>query len=131
MGGRWRSVATAAAAALAVRVAAAGGGAGCNGGGGASSDAGDDSTVEASDICGAFTEAGARCPMVSPVRCFAECEAGGCYCRVGMGGTPTWTCVTDTTCMPDCAPVDPECGAPPGDDGPGEAGDDGAGDAAA
>jgi hypothetical protein len=101
-------------------LAAAVGLAGC-GGGGATSDGGADATVPSDDggsgegpstLCDEFTEAGAPCPGVSALRCFPLCDAGGCYCRLTPGGGgPRWVCVNDTTCLPDCAPVDPECGA--------------------
>jgi hypothetical protein len=60
------------------------------------------------DLCDAFTTVGARCPLESPVRCFPECEAGGCYCRPGEGGV-VWACVTDLSCVPDCGPLDDGC----------------------
>jgi hypothetical protein len=74
------------------------------------------SGAEASTICDEFTEAGAPCPGASPLRCFPLCDAGGCYCRVTPGGGPHWVCVTDTTCLPDCAPIDPTCGSDAGSD---------------
>lgn len=72
-------------------------------------------------ICTEFTEAGAPCPAASPVRCFSECEAGGCYCREqAPGEPPIWVCTVDTTCLPDCAPLDDGCSPVifTGDDGP-------------
>ncbi len=85
------------------------GAAGCTGGdSGSSSDAGD-ATIEATDICSMFTDAGDPCPQASPTRCFPLCEAGGCYCQVSMGGGPRWKCVTDLSCIPDCAPIDDAC----------------------
>jgi hypothetical protein len=79
---------------------------------------GDDSSADATeggevtdggaDICDEFTEVGAVCPRVSPVRCFALCDTGGCYCEATPQG-PRWTCHTDTTCIPDCAPIDDGC----------------------
>jgi hypothetical protein len=59
-------------------------------------------------ICAAFTSADAPCPTPSPVRCFPMCDAGGCYCRPTPQG-PRWTCTTDTTCLPDCAPINDGC----------------------
>src|SRR5579859_6600594 len=68
-------------------------------------------------ICAEFTEAGAACSRVSPVRCFAECVTGGCSCTATPAG-PRWTCITDLSCVPDCAPIDDACGQPQsGDDG--------------
>jgi len=65
-------------------------------------------------ICTEFTEAGAPCAVPSPVRCFSECEAGGCFCRATAVG-PRWICLSDFSCMPDCAPIDDACSqAPPG-----------------
>jgi hypothetical protein len=61
-------------------------------------------------VCTEFTEAGAPCPTASPVRCFAECETGGCFCREQHPGEPpVWVCTVDTSCMPDCAPLDDGC----------------------
>jgi hypothetical protein len=60
------------------------------------------------DLCDAFTEVGATCPMASPVTCFQECEAGGCFCDETSSG-PRWTCVTDRSCLPACAPIDDAC----------------------
>lgn len=89
-------------------------------------------------ICTEFTEAGAPCPVASPVTCFQECEAGGCSCRErGPGQPPVWVCTVDTSCLPDCAPLDDGCspviysGDDGPDDGPGDAvpGDDGPADA--
>jgi hypothetical protein len=84
----------------------------CTGDNGNASDAGGDATLEATDICSQFTDetkAGDPCPQASPTRCFPECESGGCYCAVGMGGGPAWKCTTDLSCMPDCAPIDDAC----------------------
>lgn len=72
-------------------------------------------------ICTEFTEAGAPCPVASPVVCFQECEAGGCSCRErGPGQSPVWVCTVDTSCLPDCAPLDDGCSPViySGDDGP-------------
>jgi hypothetical protein len=68
----------------------------------------DDAPPAILDICDAFTGVGARCPLESPVRCFPECEAGGCYCGPGDAGA-VWACVTDLSCVPDCGPLDDGC----------------------
>jgi hypothetical protein len=100
------------------------GGVGC-GGDDAASDGGSDATVDAFDLCDAFTEVGAACPFASPLRCFPTCEAGGCFCRATSGG-PQWTCQVDVSCLPDCAPLDDGCASGnPGDDGGADTGDDG------
>ena len=82
----------------------------------AASDGGADEDVDCGDeaptICDDFTEAGEPCPAASALVCFPMCEAGGCYCRVVPGKGPRWVCVTDTTCLPDCAPAQP-CDAEP------------------
>jgi hypothetical protein len=83
--------------------------AGCTGDSGGTSDAGGDATMEAADICDMFTKVGDPCPQANPTRCFPMCDAGGCYCAVGMGGGPTWKCTSDFSCVPDCAPVDDAC----------------------
>ncbi len=72
---------------------------------------GADAAPALTDLCDAFTSVGARCPLESPVRCFPECEAGGCYCGPGDGGA-VWSCVTDLSCVPDCGPLDDGCGGP-------------------
>jgi len=82
---------------------------------------GDDSPAGPDDaaeplICTQFTAAGSPCPTASPVLCFQECEAGGCTCRAMPGG-PRWVCVTDLSCVPDCAPVDDGCSTAPSEDG--------------
>jgi hypothetical protein len=59
-------------------------------------------------ICTEFTEAGAPCAVPSPVRCFPECDAGGCFCSATAVG-PRWSCLSDFSCMPDCAPIDDAC----------------------
>jgi hypothetical protein len=59
-------------------------------------------------VCTEFTKAGEPCATPSPVRCFPECEAGGCSCTASADG-PRWTCVSDFSCMPDCAPLDDGC----------------------
>ena len=63
-------------------------------------------------ICAEFTEAGAPCPLVSPVRCFPECDAGGCFCLSTPAGA-RWTCRTDLSCVADCAPIDDGCAPVP------------------
>ncbi|HEY3822365.1 MAG TPA: hypothetical protein VGL81_34605 [Polyangiaceae bacterium] len=113
----------------------------CNNNSSASGDDGGaiDGTIEDGDdaaeplICTEFTAVGAPCSTPSPVRCFAECEAGGCYCTATPSG-PRWTCQSDLSCVADCGPLDDGCAAiisgddATGDDGPG---DDGAEDAGA
>jgi hypothetical protein len=103
----------------------------CNSNSSASGDDGgaSDGTIEGGDdaseplICTEFTGVGEPCSTPSPVRCFAECEAGGCYCTATANGA-RWTCQTDLSCLADCAPIDDGCSPPLGDD----AGDDGSGD---
>jgi hypothetical protein len=113
----------------------------CNNNGNASGDDGGaiDGTLESGDdaaepaICLEFTEAGAPCSPASPVRCFAECEAGGCYCTATPDG-PRWTCQSDLSCVSDCGPLEDGCGTTIfGDDASGDdgAGDDGPADAGA
>jgi hypothetical protein len=75
--------------------------------------AGDNQGIGPSDagepvICTEFTEAGEPCAVPSPVRCFPECEAGGCSCTATADG-PRWRCLSDFSCMPDCAPIDDGC----------------------
>jgi hypothetical protein len=88
-----------------------------------------DGTLESGDdaaeplICTEFTAPGSPCSTPSPVRCFPECEAGGCSCTATAQG-PRWTCESDLSCLADCAPLDDGCASPTGDDG----GDDGTGD---
>jgi hypothetical protein len=72
---------------------------------------GDASAEALGSICDEFTEAGASCSVASAVACFPMCEAGGCFCTVKPGVGLRWVCVTDTTCLPDCAPLDESCGA--------------------
>jgi hypothetical protein len=81
----------------------------------ASSDASEDAGAEDADggsysICDAFTAVGHECPLASPFRCFPECEVGGCYCESTADG-PRWGCVTDLSCIPDCAPIEENCSA--------------------
>jgi hypothetical protein len=83
----------------------------------AAPDGGADASIGFIDICDAFTGVGTACPLESPIRCFAACEASGCYC-VGTADGPAWSCVTDLSCVPDCGPLDDGCGG-------GAAGDDG------
>jgi len=87
-----------------------------DGGADATSPPGDSASGDATTICDEFTEAGALCPGASALRCFPICDAGGCFCRLTPGGGPRWVCVTDTTCLPDCAPVDPTCASDAGSD---------------
>jgi hypothetical protein len=67
-------------------------------------------------ICTEFTEVGDPCSKASAVRCFPECEAGGCSCSP-TGSGPRWTCTTDLSCVPDCAPIDDGCTPAQGGDG--------------
>jgi hypothetical protein len=56
---------------------------------------------------------GSACSPIAPTKpCFLLCEAstGGCYCVAGPQGTGVWNCTTDDSCMPKCAPMDPDCG---------------------
>jgi hypothetical protein len=65
----------------------------------------------------AFSGAGNACPFVTPIRCFAQCEAGGCFCQ-GTDSGPRWACTTDRSCLPACAPIDLEqdgCAEPASD----------------
>jgi hypothetical protein len=103
--------------------------AGCGGDSNAADGGSTDATMFPPDgepeICLEFTKAGAPCSHASPVRCFAECDAGGCYCSQSPGGA-RWTCITDLACVPDCGPLDDGCSPMPlGDDG--STGDDGGG----
>ncbi len=68
-----------------------------------------DSALDAASICDDFTDVGEPCPAAIPVTCFPMCE-GGCFCREMPGVGPRWVCMSDTTCLPDCAPVDEPCG---------------------
>jgi hypothetical protein len=99
------------------------------GDGGAGTDAAISDDLSEPLICTEFTEAGAPCPLASPVVCFAECVTGGCSCSATPQG-PRWVCQTDLSCLPDCAPIDDGCSPlPVGDDGGGDAnGDDGGAD---
>src|SRR5438094_75204 len=56
------------------------------------------------DPCSLYTDAGDRCPVVTPKACFPMCDNGGCFCKAGPDG-PRWTCVIDTSCVPDGAPI--------------------------
>lgn len=54
---------------------------------------------------------GGACSPIAPDKpCFVECEAGGCSCVAGPKGTGIWQCTVDTSCLPKCAPEDPDCG---------------------
>jgi hypothetical protein len=81
---------------------------GCTGGKQSESEGGQDAAASVFDLCDAFTEVGAACPGPSPILCFPMCEAGGCTCSVSPSG-PRWTCATDLSCVPDCAPLDDGC----------------------
>jgi hypothetical protein len=71
----------------------------------------------------AFTGVGSACPAASPLRCFPLCEAGGCSCNETDNG-PRWACVTDLSCLPQCAPLDDACASDAGDvSDAGDAGD--------
>jgi len=83
---------------------------GCTGGA-AAPDGGVDASIVVIDVCDAFTGVDTACPLASPVRCFALCEAGGCFCRATPAG-PRWACETDLSCVPDCGPLDDGCGGP-------------------
>ena len=89
---------------------ALGGITGCGGDGVATEAGAPDVLEEAIDLCGAFTSAGGACPRAGPTRCFPMCRTGGCFCRAGAGG-PAWTCTTDTSCLPQCGPLDDACAA--------------------
>jgi hypothetical protein len=120
---RWgRAVVLASVTLGAVVVACSGGSQAPSGDGGSPIDATQVTDGEP-EICTEFTEAGAPCSRVSPVRCFAECTTGGCSCQTTPAG-PRWTCVTDLSCVPDCAPVDEACSPQQGGDD-GSATDDG------
>lgn len=54
---------------------------------------------------------GSECSPIAPnAPCFLMCEAGGCACITGPKGTGIWQCHIDTSCLPKCAPADPDCG---------------------
>ena len=88
-----------------------------------------EAAMQAPDPCDldAFTGAGMPCGTASPLVCFPECEAGGCSCVETTAG-PRWSCVTDLSCLPACAPIDDGCtpaleaGAAEGGDERGDAG---------
>jgi len=105
-GARWSSV-----VAFAAALAGAGATLGC--GTQEASSAGDasygDVDISAFDLCDAFTGAGTSCPRAGPLRCFAFCD-GGCSCGATAEGA-RWTCVTDLSCTPACAPLDALDGA--------------------
>lgn len=80
--------------------------------------AGDDASAAADaaattyDICDAFGGVGTACTLPGPFVCFALCD-GGCTCS-GAPDAARWTCVTDLSCVPGCAPLealDGECAA--------------------
>lgn len=78
-----------------------------------STDSGVDVAEEAPDLCDIdqFFDAGGvggSCLRVAPTRCFPMCATGGCRCAGGPSG-PTWTCTIDTSCLPDCGPLDGAC----------------------
>ncbi len=75
----------------------------------ATADGGADASAVVVDLCDAFTGVETACPFASPERCFPACEASGCYCRATAAG-PRWDCVTDLSCVPDCAPLEDGCG---------------------
>jgi hypothetical protein len=93
----------------------------CHGGDTSAVDAASDTTAQAIDLCDAFSGVDTSCPIASPLRCFALCEASGCFCRATPSG-PRWDCVIDLSCQPDCGPLDDGCA-------PSAASDDGSGDA--
>jgi hypothetical protein len=87
------------------------GAAGCNGGGSGGDGGPGDATTPPEDgpaICNEFTDAGLPCPQASPVLCFQQCTTGGCSCSETPAGR-VWVCHTDTSCLPDCAPIDDGC----------------------
>lgn len=86
----------------------------CGGDGAASADGGPEAAAVAMDVCDAFSGVGTSCPLASPNLCFPMCEAGGCLCGETPSG-PRWSCVTDRSCMPTCAPIDDACAADGGD----------------
>lgn len=100
-------------------------GASCHGGGATSpADAG---TFEAGDevgdaseapICMQFSQAGDPCPSASPVRCFPQCDSGGCSCvSLETGAPPVWVCRTDLSCVPDGPEAEDAAGATEAGDG--------------
>jgi hypothetical protein len=111
--------------ALPLGVVLALGSAACSRNNAAADDGGiDDAAATVIDICDAFTGVGTSCPLASPVQCFPECEAGGCFCRPTATG-PQWACETDLSCIPDCAPIDDACPvAVEGDGGPADSASD-------
>lgn len=112
-------------AVLGLAIALALGGTACSRNSAAGDDGGsEDAPATVVDICDAFTGVGTACPLASPVQCFAECEAGGCFCRTTAEG-PQWACVTDLSCIPDCGPIDDACAIGlSGDTGTNDAGTD-------
>jgi hypothetical protein len=80
------------------------------------------------DLCDAFTGAGTTCATPGPFVCFPFCD-GGCTCAAMTGGA-RWTCVTDLSCVPQCAPLealDGECASSDADLGDEPSAVDGAG----
>jgi hypothetical protein len=98
--------------------------AGCSSSNSASPDGGDDNVgpgdvnLEGPNFCDldAFDKAGMNggpCSPIDPDKpCFLLCETsmGGCSCVMGPKGTGIWQCTVDDSCMPKCAPMDPDCG---------------------
>jgi hypothetical protein len=120
-----------ASAALAVAIGLTG--AACSSTQAADDGGGGDATADVFDndgeplICQQFSEAGATCATVSPVRCFACGDGGGgCYCQSTPQG-PRWKCAIDPSCFP-CTLGDEDC-APNADDDGGEGGDQASADA--
>jgi hypothetical protein len=64
-----------------------------------------EATGDASEplLCMQFSQIGDPCPAPSPVRCFPQCDAGGCFCTSSGSGPPTWVCQTDLSCVPDAS----------------------------
>jgi hypothetical protein len=80
----------------------------CHSGDDSPADAAGDAAAQVVDICDAFSGVDTSCPIASPRRCFALCEASGCFCRATPSG-PRWDCVTDLSCQPSCGPLDDGC----------------------
>lgn len=85
---------------------------------GCSSDDSPSNTADASvsdgasiDPCDYWTTSGDICPIATGRVCFPECTSGGCRCRRQADGQLRWSCVTDTSCLPDSGPLD-DTGAP-------------------
>jgi hypothetical protein len=98
------------------------GSAGCSGDDGDGGDGGEastgaDASEEGPNYCDldAYFRAGGNggaCAPIAPEKpCFVQCEAGGgCSCVEGPEGTGIWRCDVDRSCIPKCAPDDPDCG---------------------